>query len=117
MPKVTIYHNPKCSKSRQTLALLQEQDVDIEVIEYLKNPPSVDTLRGIVNKLGMCSAMDLIRTKEDIFKELDVIAHAGEEDALLNVMNKNPKLIERPIVIVGENAKIGRPPEGVLDLL
>lgn len=111
----TIYHNPRCSKSRETLALLEQQGISPEVILYLQTPPSNETIKTLLNQLGMASARELMRTKEDIYKELDLKSESNE-DALIEAMTANPKLIERPIVIHNDKAKIGRPPESVLEL-
>lgn len=113
---VTIYHNPRCSKSRQTLALLEEKGVEPEVILYLENPPSKATLKGLVKKLGLSSAREMMRVKEAPYIELD-LASATAETALIDAMAENPVLIERPIVVNGEKAAIGRPPENALDIL
>ena len=111
----TIYHNPRCSKSRETLALLEQQGISPEVVLYLQTPPSNETIKTLLNQLGMASARELMRTKEDIYKELDLKSESNE-DALIEAMAANPKLIERPIVIHNDKAKIGRPPESVLEL-
>ncbi|TPE51993.1 arsenate reductase (glutaredoxin) [Maribrevibacterium harenarium] len=111
----TIYHNPRCSKSRETLALLTDRNTDLEVIKYLEDPLSKDTLRSLLEELGFASARDLMRTKEDIYKELG-LAEVTDEDQLLEAMSQHPKLIERPIVSHQGKAKIGRPPESVLAL-
>ncbi len=113
---VTIYHNPRCSKSRQTLALLQENGVEPEVVLYLENPPSKATLKGLVKKLGVNSARDMMRIKEAPFIELD-LKNVTAETALIDAIAENPILLERPIVVKGEKAAIGRPPEAVLEIL
>ena len=115
MSQVTIYHNPRCSKSRQTLELLKQNDVEPKVVEYLKTPPNAAELKDILEKLGL-SADQLMRKKEDVYKELG-LAGINNEDELITAMVNNPKLIERPIVIRGNKAAIGRPPEAVLDIL
>lgn len=115
MSQVTIYHNPRCSKSRQTLELLKQNDVEPEVVEYLKTPPNTAELKEVLEKLEL-SADQLMRKKEDIYKELG-LAGINNEDELITAMVNNPKLIERPIVIRGNKAAIGRPPEAVLDIL
>ncbi|WP_417437896.1 arsenate reductase (glutaredoxin) [Idiomarina sp.] len=115
MSQVTIYHNPRCSKSRQTLELLKQNDVEPEIVEYLKTPPNAAELKDILEKLGL-SADQLMRKKEDVYKELG-LAGINNEDELITAMVNNPKLIERPIVIQGNKAAIGRPPEAVLDIL
>ena len=115
MSEVTIYHNPRCSKSRQTLELLKEKSIEPEVVEYLKTPPNAAELKDILSKLGL-SADELMRKKEAIYKELG-LAGVSDENELITAMVNNPKLIERPIVIKGNKAAIGRPPESVLDIL
>ncbi|MDT7524711.1 arsenate reductase (glutaredoxin) [Pseudidiomarina sp. GXY010] len=116
MTTVTIYHNPRCSKSRQTLQLLEQQGASIEVVEYLKTPLTVSQLATLVKQLGMVSARELIRSKEAIYQELN-LAEETNEQALLEAMVAHPKLIERPIVVRAEQARLGRPPEAVLELL
>ena len=112
----TIYHNPRCSKSRQTLQLLQDNNIDVQVVEYLKDIPTTDAIKVLLTQLGMDSAQQLMRNKEAIYKELNLKDPALTEDQLLEAMVANPKLIERPIVVNGDSAKIGRPPEQVLEL-
>ena len=114
--KATIYHNPRCSKSRQTLELLEEQGVDVEIIEYLKTPPDQKTLKAILKKLNI-DAADLMRKNESVFKELQLSNKLDNPDALVDAMINNPILIERPIVLANKKAAIGRPPESVLDIL
>lgn len=113
---VTIYHNPRCSKSRQTLALLEEKGVAPEIVLYLENPPSKADLKAIVKKLGVSSAREIMRVKEAPYQELD-LANVSAETALIDAMAGNPILIERPIVVNGDKAAIGRPPESVLEIL
>jgi arsenate reductase (glutaredoxin) len=112
-----LYHNPRCSKSRQTLALLEEHNASFEVVEYLNETPSPQTLQDIVNKLGFSSVHQLIRTKEVLYKELNVVSCKDGSKGLLELLSKNPKLIERPIFVTAKKAAIGRPPESVLALL
>ena len=112
---IKIYHNPRCSKSRQTLALLEENNITPEIVEYLKNVPTVDDIVTLLNMLGFSSARELMRTKEDIYKALE-LKNEHDENALIKAMVQNPKLIERPIVVNNGKAAIGRPPEQVLDL-
>lgn len=112
---VTIYHNPRCSKSRQTLALLQDKGIEPEIVEYLKTPPSAEEIAGILKKLGI-EARALMRTKEAVYKELGLAA-VSDEQALIAAMAENPVLIERPVVIKGAKAALGRPPEQVLEIL
>ncbi|NHI01261.1 arsenate reductase (glutaredoxin) [Oceanimonas sp. MB9] len=111
-----IYHNPRCSKSRETLALLQDKGLEPEVIKYLDTPPSADQLKTLLTQLGMASARQLMRTKEEVYKTLG-LADVTDEEALLEAMVANPKLIERPIVVCNGKAALGRPPEQVLDIL
>lgn len=115
MAKPTIYHNPRCSKSRETLALLSDKGLDPIVIEYLKEPPSADELRAILKKLKM-SPRDLMRKGEAVYKELGLDDAKFDDDGLIRAMVENPILIERPIVVYGGKAKIGRPPASVLDI-
>lgn len=112
---VTIYHNPRCSKSRQTLALLQDKGIDPEIVEYLKTPPNAAEIAAILKKLEI-EARALMRTKEAVYKELG-LADVTDEKALIAAMAENPVLIERPIVIKGSQAALGRPPEQVLEIL
>ena len=116
MSKFTIYHNPRCSKSRETLALLEKEQLKIRVIKYLETPPDSATLQQIIDLLGFDSARQLMRTKEKIYKEL-ALQDEKDEATLLRAMVENPKLIERPIVVKGDRAVLGRPPENVLALL
>ncbi|MGH1349945.1 MAG: arsenate reductase (glutaredoxin) [Methyloligellaceae bacterium] len=113
---VTIYHNPRCTKSKATLKLLQSKDIEPEVIEYLENPPSVDELTDILLMLDV-SARDIMRKNEAIYKELELGDESLDDTALLNAIVHHPNLMERPIVVNGEKAAIGRPPEKVLDIL
>ncbi len=114
--KITIYHNPRCSKSRETLALLQDQGVEPEVVLYLQDTPNPATLKSLLKALGI-SARELLRTKEDDYKSLNLADAALSEDDLIRIMSAHPKLIERPIVVKGKRAVLGRPPETVLQLL
>ena len=111
----TIYHNPRCSKSRQTLAIMNENNVDVKIIKYLTDPPTAEKLEEISKKLAI-SPMDFIRKNESEFTGLDLNNYNGSDFELCEIMSKNPKLIERPIVIKGDRAIIGRPPENVLEL-
>ena len=110
-----IYHNPRCAKSRETLALIEEKGINIEVVEYLKEIPSKETLKSLLNKLGM-KPLQIIRKNEAVFKEKFKGKELSEEE-WLDAMIANPKLIERPIVVKGEKAVLGRPPENVKELL
>ena len=116
MSEVTLYHNPRCSKSRQTLALLEERGIEPDVIEYLKTPPDAATITGLLDKLGI-RAIELIRRGEAPFTELALAGKEADKAALIEAMASHPILIERPIVVSGNQARIGRPPESVLDIL
>jgi len=113
---VTIYHNPRCSKSRQGLALLEEKGVETEIIKYLETPPTIDELTLIIEMLGM-KPRDLMRKKEAIYKQLELSDATLPDDALIMAMVEHPNLIERPIVINGDKAALGRPPKKILDIL
>ena len=113
---VTIYHNPRCSKSRQTLALLEKKGAAPRVVDYLKTPPSAGELKAILKKLGL-KPRDLMRKGEPRYAELGLKDRDMADDALIALMVANPILIERPIVISGGKAAIGRPPEKVLEIL
>ena len=113
---ITIYHNPRCSKSRATLALLEENNTQANVVEYLKTPPSADQLNDILNMLGL-EPRELMRTHEQEYKDAGLDDDTLTREQLIAAMVKHPKLIERPIVIKDGKAKIGRPPESVLDIL
>lgn len=110
-----IYHNPRCSKSRETLALLEDREEEFKVVKYLENPPSAEELREIVTLLGI-KPIDLVRTQEEVWK-----THFAQmplsDDQVLEAMASHPRLIERPIVIKGNKAAIGRPPQKIIDIL
>lgn len=112
---ITIYHNPRCSKSRATLALLEAKGISPQIIEYLKTPPTRTELAALLKKLGM-SAKDLVRTGEDVFKD-KFSGKTLDEAGWVSALAENPILIERPIVVSGDRAALGRPPEKVLELL
>lgn len=114
--KVTIYHNPRCSKSRQTLELLQSSGIEPEIIEYLKTPPSRSRLKDIL-KLLKLEPRDLMRRNEDEYKKAKLDNPKLTKDQLIDAMIKYPVLIERPIVLANGKAAIGRPPEKVLEIL
>mgnify|MGYP000179087520 CR=1 FL=1 len=116
MSEISIYHNPRCSKSRQTLALLEENGVQADIIEYLKTPPTAASLTTILLQLDI-PARQLLRKGEAIYKELNLKDETLTDEQLIQAMCDNPKLIERPIVIHNGKAKIGRPPESVLEIL
>jgi len=111
----TIWHNPRCSKSRQTMEILTEKGVEAEVVKYLETTPSIQEITEVLKKLGI-TARELMRTKEDEYKELN-LKDENNEAKLIEAMASHPKLIERPIVIVGDKAVLGRPPEKVLELI
>ena len=115
---VSIYHNPRCSKSRQTLALLQERGVEMTVVEYLKTPPSAATLKQILKQLNL-SARQLIRKNEKAYREADLDNEALSETELIAAISKHPILMQRPIVVNHASGKavIGRPPEKILDII
>ena len=113
---IKIFHNPRCSKSRQTLELLQSSQVEPEIIEYLKTPPTAEELKQILAMLGL-EPRQLMRTKEAEYKENDLDDESLSRDQLIDAMVAHPKLIERPIVIKNGKAAIGRPPEKVLEIL
>ena len=114
--QVKIYHNPRCSKSRQTLQLLQEHGVEPEVVEYLNTPPDKTTLKNILEQLHL-SPRDLMRRNEPEYKENHLDDSSLSDDELIEAMLKYPKLIERPLVVTAKGAAIGRPPESVLEVL
>jgi len=115
MAEVVIYHNPRCSKSRKTLALLQEHGVAPRIVLYLETPPDEAQLKALLAKLGM-DAQQLVRRGEEAYKASGLSTDSSERE-LLAAMARHPKLIERPIVVVGKRAVLGRPPENVLDLI
>ncbi len=116
MSDFIIYHNPRCSKSRQTLEILNRQEVSTEVVLYLENPPSTEEIASILQKLGL-DPRDVIRKGEEEYKRLNLKDQSLTENELIAFMSENPKLIERPIVIKGNKAVIGRPPENVLSII
>ena len=112
--KAKIYHNPRCSKSRATLALLRERGVYVEIIDYIETPPSKDTLRALLRKLGG-PALGMVRTEEQEFRPHAQRALTDEE--VIDLLAREPRLLQRPIVELGGAARIGRPPERVLELV
>ena len=113
---VTIYHNPRCSKSRQTLTLLQERGIDPVIVPYLEQPPDVVTLKKLLSALNM-APRELMRTREARYAELGLADPALADDELIQAMHDNPVLIERPIVVTDKGTALGRPPENVLEIL
>ncbi|MBS4050450.1 MAG: arsenate reductase (glutaredoxin) [Methylomonas sp.] len=113
---VKIYHNPRCSKSRETLKLLEEKGIQPDVVEYLKHPPTTEELTDILNKLGL-QPRQLMRTQEAEYKENGLDDKSLSDAELIAAMIRIPKLIERPIVLANDKAAIGRPPENILNIL
>ncbi|OEF23976.1 arsenate reductase (glutaredoxin) [Vibrio rumoiensis] len=114
---VVIYHNPRCSKSRQTFELLKEKGIEPAVVKYLDDTPSVKSLKEVFQQLGLANVRDMMRTKEDTYKELNLNDSSVTDEQLFEAMHNHPKLIERPIVIANGQARLGRPPEQVLEIL
>ncbi|MBI3571781.1 MAG: arsenate reductase (glutaredoxin) [Gammaproteobacteria bacterium] len=112
---VTIYHNPQCAKSRATLKLLEDRGLKPNVIEYLKTPPSTTELKKLIGMLGI-TPRALLRTKEAEYKQLKLDNPSASDAQILHAMAKHPRLIERPIVVSGNRAALGRPPEQVLNI-
>lgn len=112
---VRIYHNPRCTKSRETLALLRERGVEPEIVEYLKQPPTASELEDLIAKLGI-QPHDLLRTKEEPYAKLK-LGPQSTRAQIVKAIASEPVLLERPIVVVGKRAAIGRPPENVLKIL
>jgi arsenate reductase len=115
MNTITLWHNPRCSKSRASFALLEEKNIEAEVIKYLDTPPTENELKALLVMLGM-QPRELMRTKEDIYKELN-LKDEDDNATLIQAMVNHPKLIERPIIIKDDKAVIGRPIENVVELL
>lgn len=116
MSTVTIYHNPRCSKSRQTLELLKDRNIEPTVVLYLETPPSTDELSKLLDQLGI-TARQLLRKGEDAYKDNNLKDDSLSEAQLIQAMHDFPKLIERPIVVANGKAALGRPPEQVLEIL
>jgi arsenate reductase len=116
MAEYTIYHNPRCSKSRQTLALLEERGIQPRIIRYLDTPPDAATLRALVEKLGLPRAHDLVRAGEPEYQQAGLSVSA-DDDTVIAAVAACPKLLERPVVVKGDKAVLGRPPENVLTLI
>lgn len=110
----TIYHNPRCSKSRQTLQLLEDKGIQPDIRLYLEDTPSTEEIKTLLSQLAI-TPLELMRTKESIYKELGLNKDSTNEERI-QAMHEHPKLIERPIVIHNDQAKLGRPPEDVLEL-
>ncbi|WP_342243200.1 arsenate reductase (glutaredoxin) [Pseudomonas sp. OTU5201] len=116
MTELTLYHNPRCSKSRGALELLEARGLAPTIVRYLETPPSAPELRDLLAKLGL-TARQLLRTGEDEYKALSLDDTSLSEEELIAAMAAHPKLIERPILVAGDKAVIGRPPEKVLEIL
>lgn len=116
MTDLTLYHNPRCSKSRGALELLEERGLAPTVVRYLETPPDAATLKALLGKLGI-GARQLLRSGEDEYRALDLANPALTDAQLIDAMVQHPKLIERPILVAGDKAVIGRPPEKVLEIL
>ncbi|WP_296265138.1 arsenate reductase (glutaredoxin) [Pseudomonas sp. UBA6562] len=116
MTELTLYHNPRCSKSRSALALLEARGLAPTVVRYLETPPDAATLRTLLARLGL-GARQLLRTGEDAYQALGLADPALTDEQLIAAMVEQPILIERPILVAGDNAVIGRPPENVLEIL
>lgn len=114
---VVIYHNPRCSKSRQTLELLTEKGIEPQIVKYLDDTPNAAMLKTLFQQLGLSNVREMMRTKEDIYKSLNLGDQSLSENDLFQAMAENPKLIERPIVVANDQARHGRPPEQVLEIL
>lgn len=114
--QMTILHNPRCSKSREALALLRARGVEPRVVEYLKTPPTAAELEGILQAAGL-QPRDLMRKGEDAYRELGIGTRDFTRQELVDLMVRHPVLIERPVVVAGDRAVVGRPPERVLELL
>ena len=115
MQNIQIWHNPKCSKSRAAMELLENKNIDANVVKYLEQTPTKEQLKDVLSKLKI-SAKELLRTGEDVYKELN-LKDINDEETLIEIMIKNPILIERPIIIKGDKAVIARPIENLEDLL
>ena len=115
MSDITLYHNPRCSKSRQALELLRQHDIEPDIVLYLEHPPTKKMLKELLQKLGM-PARDLLRRGEEEYKTLGLSDASLSDDKLIAAMHEHPQLIERPIVVRGNQARLGRPPENVLEL-
>lgn len=115
MQNIQIWHNPKCSKSRNAMTLLEEKGINADVVKYLESTPTKEQLTEVLKKLSM-SAKELLRTGEDVYKELN-LKDENDEEKLINIMVENPILIERPIIIKGDKAVIARPIENLEELL
>ena len=116
MAEITIYHNPKCSKSRLTLQLLRDRGIEPQIVEYIRQPLNVAQIKRLLELLNI-SPRELLRKQESDYRALNLSDPLLSADSLINAMAEHPVLMERPIVVVGERAALGRPPESVLDIL
>ena len=116
MKDLTIYHNPRCSKSRQALALLTDRCIEPTIILYLEDTPNQNELKGLLKKLGT-SARQLLRKGEEAYKQHELANQDLSDEQIIQAMVESPKLIERPIVVSGDRAVLGRPPENVLEMI
>lgn len=116
MTTTTIWHYPRCSKSRKTLALLEDKGIEPEVVRYRQDPPTAERLAWVLDRLGM-EPRELMRTKEDAYDALGLDDESKTRQELIEAMVEHPELIERPVVIRGDKVALGRPPENVLDIL
>jgi arsenate reductase len=116
MAEVTLYHNPRCSKSRAVLALLEENDIAPEIVYYMDNPPDARQLTSLLKKLGM-GVRDVLRRSEPEYEELGLDDEELAEEIVLDILTKHPRLLQRPIIVSGNRAIIGRPPEAVLPFI
>ena len=114
--KLVIYHNPRCSKSRETLQILEDNNVTPVIVEYLEQPPTLEELAAIIAKLGI-SARELLRTTEEVYKDADLDDDSLSEVEIIEAICEYPALMQRPIVVAGDKAIIGRPPVKVLDII
>jgi arsenate reductase len=113
---IEIWHNPRCSKSRETLALLEQKNITANIYLYLDEKPNAQTIKSVLGKLGI-TARELLRNSEDAYKTQNLKDKTLSDDALISAMVNEPKLIQRPIVINDDEARLGRPPEDVLEIL
>ncbi|HBB77149.1 arsenate reductase (glutaredoxin) [Stutzerimonas xanthomarina] len=116
MTELTLYHNPRCSKSRSALELLEGRGLTPTIIRYLETPPTAAELQDVLNKLGI-APRQLLRTGEDEYRQLDLANPDLSDEQLIEAMVAHPRLIERPILVAGDRATVGRPPEKVLEIL
>ena len=116
MSKILIYHNPRWGKSRESVKILESSGHEYEIIDYMNSPPAPNELQSLADKMGI-RAKDFIRSRESVFKELDLTLNIDNDELLFQKMSENPRLIERPIVVRGDRAVLGRPPEKIEVLL